>query len=356
MKNSLELRAGEWVQVRSKAEILRTLDKNGRLEGLPCMPEMFKFCGKRFRVFKRAHKTCDPPNGMGGRRMTQAVHLEELRCTGDAHGGCQARCLIFWKEAWLQRVEQGTEVALPSPASLDQQAAPQGCAEKDVLAGTRNGDVPSNPDETVYVCQSTHLSEATQPIRWWDLRQYLEDYTSGNVGLSRILFTCMFFLYTQLVSAGMGLGAGLRWVYNTLQRMRGGTPYPMRFGMVPRGTRTPSAKLDLKPGELVKIRGLEEILATVDERNNNRGMSFDPEMVPYCGGEYRVLNRVNQLINEKTGKMQYLKNDCIMLDEVVCRACYSKHRRFCPRSIYPYWREIWLDRVEETSLAAESKR
>jgi hypothetical protein len=32
------LRAGDWVEVRSKQEILRTLDKGGRLEGLPFMP------------------------------------------------------------------------------------------------------------------------------------------------------------------------------------------------------------------------------------------------------------------------------------------------------------------------------
>lgn len=65
----------------------------------------------------------------------------------------------------------------------------------------------------------------------------------------------------------------------------------------------------------------------------------------YCGETYRVLARVNQIIDEKTGRMQYMKNDCIILDAVVCRACYSKHRRFCPRSIYPYWRAIWLERA-----------
>jgi hypothetical protein len=74
-------------------------------------------------------------------------------------------------------------------------------------------------------------------------------------------------------------------------------------------------------------------------------MSFDPEMVPFCGNTYRVLDRVTHIINEKTGKMQHLKNDCIMLDEVVCLACYAKYRRFCPRSIHPYWREIWLERA-----------
>ena len=69
------------------------------------MPEMFEACGQRFRVFKRAHKTCDPPNGLQGRRMLRAVHLEEFRCNGAAHGGCQAKCLVFWKEAWLKRVD-----------------------------------------------------------------------------------------------------------------------------------------------------------------------------------------------------------------------------------------------------------
>ena len=32
--------AGDWVEVLSKEEILRTLDKNGRLDKLP-----FKYCG-----------------------------------------------------------------------------------------------------------------------------------------------------------------------------------------------------------------------------------------------------------------------------------------------------------------------
>src|SRR5262245_41073430 len=91
-RHDLGLRAGDWVEVRSKADILRTLDKRGELGSLPFMPEMFRFCGQRFRVFRRAHKTCDPPNGMGGRKMANAVHLEGLRCDGAAHGGCQAGC------------------------------------------------------------------------------------------------------------------------------------------------------------------------------------------------------------------------------------------------------------------------
>ena len=48
-----KLSVGDWVEVRSKEEILSTLDSNGRLDGMPFMPEMFAFCGKRFQVYKR---------------------------------------------------------------------------------------------------------------------------------------------------------------------------------------------------------------------------------------------------------------------------------------------------------------
>ena len=58
----VQLRVGDWVEIKSKDEILSILDQKGQLEGLPFMPEMFEFCGKRFPVHKRAHKTCDTVN------------------------------------------------------------------------------------------------------------------------------------------------------------------------------------------------------------------------------------------------------------------------------------------------------
>jgi hypothetical protein len=352
MKQTSELRAGEWVEVRSKQEILATLDKQGKLEGLSFMPEMLELCGQRFQVFKRAHKTCDPPNGMDGRHMPRAVHLEDVRCSGSAHGGCQARCLIFWKDVWLKKVDGAKASSAPSAAHTSQNGsratgsqplAKGACTEEDVFAGTRGCSQANDPEDPTYVCQSTQLAEATLPIKWWDPRQYLEDYASGNVGLGRILSTFLLFLYSQIVSAGIGLGTPLRWVYDLFHRH--GNTYPWREGEIPRGTKTPAAKLDLQPGEWVKVRHQKEILATISEEGNNRGMSFDPEMVPYCGETYQVLARIDRIINEKTGKMAHLKNDCIILDKVVCTACYSKYRRFCPRSIYSYWREIWLERV-----------
>src|SRR5689334_21416402 len=109
-------RVGDWVEVRSAAEILATLDQEARLDGLPFMPEMLQFCGKRFRVGASAHKTCDTISTFKGRRMRDAVHLAGLRCDGQGHGGCQASCLIFWKHAWLKPAD-GPLAAVPEPTA-----------------------------------------------------------------------------------------------------------------------------------------------------------------------------------------------------------------------------------------------
>jgi hypothetical protein len=138
----------------------------------------------------------------------------------------------------------------------------------------------------------------------------------------------------------------MRWVYDVFQKARGGVPYPLRVGRVPKGQRTPSAKLDLQPGELVRVKSYDEILETLDETWRNRGMHFDAEMVPYCDQTFRVLARVEKIIDEKTGKMLRLKNDAIILENVVCQAFYARCRKFCPRSYYQYCREIWLERVD----------
>jgi hypothetical protein len=350
MNDGQKLCAGEWVEVRTKEEILRTLDNRGTLEALPFMPEMFQYCGKRFRVFKRAHKTCDPPNGLLGRRMTGVVHLENLRCDGQAHGGCQAGCLIFWKEAWLKRVTGSDAPATPvetRPArpGLSLPLRPDGCTEADVLAGTRAPGEFANAEDPTYVCQSTQVREATQPLAWWDLRQYVEDCRSGNVRPSQVAAALLVFLYRTVAEAGLGVGSIMRWAYDSFQRMRGGTPYPSRMGKIRKGERTPSDRLNLQPGELVRVKPYTQILESLDQNSNNRGMYFDAEMVPFCGGTFRVLARVQKIVNEKTGKLLRFRNDAIILQDVYCLARYSKCRKFCPRSIYPYWREVWLERV-----------
>jgi hypothetical protein len=336
--DDVTFRAGDWVEVRSREEILATLDKQGRVDKLPFMPEMLQHCGQRFQVFKSAHKTCDPPSGLQARRMTTAVHLTGIRCGGEAHGGCQAGCLIFWKQQWLKKVD------VVEPASQVPRAS-GGCTEQDVVAAVHR--MPPGPgDEPLYSCQSTDLFVATAPLPWWQLWQYVDDLRSRNVRVSQMVAALMFFVYHEITQAGIGLGSAMRWTYDLFQRIRGGTHYPWRPGCIPKGMRTPSAKLDLQVGEAVRVRPYKEILDTLDQDCRNRGMYFDGELVPFCNGTYQVQSRVERIIDEKTGKMTRLKNDAIILKDVACEARYAKCRRFCSRSIYPYWREIWLERAK----------
>ena len=347
-KERAKLRAGDRDEVLSKEDILMTLDGRGMVDNLPFMPEMFQFCGKSFRVFKRAHKTCDPPNGLGGRRMESAVHLEDVRCDGQAHGGCQAGCLIFWKEVWLKELgpDKGPpdEARNASPAAGEVRGTKERCTEAALEAATRVPGEPASCDNPTYVCQSTWLSLATKPLPWWGPRQYWEAWTSGNARLSDILSAFLFFLYSHVADAGIGLGTGMRWIYDLFQKARGGTPYPWRTGKLPTGLSTPSSTLDLQPGEMVKVKSYPDILATLDENMRNRGMYFDGEMVPFTDKTFRVLTRVEKIIDEKTGKMMTLKSDAIILEGVACQGRYSKCRKFCSRGIYPFWREIWLER------------
>ena len=344
---SSKLRVGDWVEVRSKEEILATLDSSGQLDGMPFMPEMFAFCGKRFQVYKRAHKTCDTVFPVRGRRVHQAVHLS-TRCDGSAHDGCQASCLIFWKEAWLRPLGKNSS----QDAAILQQVLPKresvtsssgGCFED--IVWDRAQTVPAD-GEPSYICQATQLPYATTDLMWWDVRQYTEDYRSGNVGLWRLICGGVYFLYYWLTRAGIGMGRPMRWFYDTFYPLWGGAPFPRRRGVIPEGERTPAGTLDLQPGELVRIKPYKEILSTLDSRNRNRGLYFDAEEVPYCGGTYRVQKRVTKIVDERTGKMRDMKGPCVILDSVICESRYSECRLFCPRSIYSYWREIWLERVE----------
>jgi hypothetical protein len=340
--SKLNLKAGEWVEVRSQEEILATLDERGRLENLPFMPEMLQSCGKRFRVASSAHKTCDPAhNPWTIRRVTNTVHLESSRCDGEGHGGCQAGCLIFWKEAWLKRVSKDFVPpqdlqAAPKPSNRNNQL----CTVESILAASRK---PEQDGEIVYSCQATQLRDYTTAMSPWNPSQYIKDVTSGNLstGLADDTWVGRLLeLFLAIIKLVRGLVIGI-----FIGRM-GWTFYPALHGAL---DKTPVEELGLQPGELVQVRSIEEILPTLNKVNRNRGLLFDGEMTPYCGGIYRVLRRVHKIINENTGKMMDMKYPCIVLEGVVCK---SDYHRLCPRAIYSYWRENWLRRVTPDVLPA----
>jgi hypothetical protein len=336
----LNLKAGDWVEVRAAAEILATLDSGQALNGLVFMPEMLAYCGRRFRVFKAAHKTCDTIRTYSIRRMRNTVHLDELRCDGSGHDGCQAGCLFFWKEAWLKRAPAPASGTGAVGAGENNEALPLIRPEQlAVLSAATRAPQPAGDGEPRYRCQATDLLQASTEVRRrgrWNPLLYWPDLASRNITLWE---------FVRFGAMGMFNAFTDRWM---------GRRYPHMCGN--RTSQTPAASLDLKPGDLVQVRSREEILATVNQKLLNRGLSFDVEMTPYCGKQYRVLRRVEKIVDERTGRMLRMNTPSLILDGVTCTGYRSSNRLFCPRNLYPFWREVWLERADESAHAEERQR
>jgi hypothetical protein len=244
--------------------------------------------------------------------MSNTVFLDDVRCDGAAHGGCAAQCRVYWKEAWLKRESSLVRHvdALSATALLDR-----------VSRHTTQGGDPQTPR---YRCQATQAIVASVPVSTKDVRSYVREYRSGSASLVHFLRVLA---RAALIEPTHKLGL-LRYV-----RGRGSTSVRTAF-------------LGLKPGEWVRVKNREEIEATLNEKGKNRGLLFDREMLPFCGREFQVRQRVERLIDETNGSMIELNSDCVTLDGVVCSGEHSPCRWFCHRAIMPYWREGWLERVE----------
>jgi hypothetical protein len=320
------LRVGDWVEIKSIKEILTTLDRNECIDALPFMPEMLQYCGKKFQVFRSAHKTADTSELFTIRRMDDAVHLGDLRCDGSAHGGCQAKCLLFWKTSWLKPVP-------PDPTAIDklEEGPDRGATESRQFAMERLMGAAKCSDEGVerYRCQATEMLKATKAVRRrerWNPLFYVRDITSGNVNLLD------FVRFGSLAAVNAFL---MQWFKFSIPRVRGRA-----------GDTTPSRQLNLQPGEWVRVLPRREIELTLNSQRRNHGMWFDNEMLPFCGtGPFQVLGRVERIVHEKTGRSVKLRDPSIILKDVTCSGNRLHQRMFSPRHEFPFWKEIWLERV-----------
>jgi hypothetical protein len=318
-------RVGARVRVRSAQEIAATLDARAAVGDTVFMPEMVAFAGRTFDVDAVVHRTCDG-NGSTNRDLTGTVHLQGVRCDGSAHGGCQARCLLFWRQEWLEPVAGPAAEASDGPVG----ELAGHVAESVAAAARGEGDTV---DEPVYSCQATRVRNAVRLASMRDPRLLVKDVRAGNATVRQALVSYAVPAFNAWQLASRRLPAALR--------LRRGETYP--WPPAPTGERRRPAALSLEPGELVEIRSREEIEATLNENSELRGLSFAVDMVPFCGKRARVLGRVERIVDEETGRMLRLR-DCIVLDDVWCHGTF---RLLCRRKIYSYWREAWLRRVEE---------
>jgi hypothetical protein len=305
MTSDSYLRAGEWVEVKSPSEIAKTLDAQGTLDGLPFMPEMLSYCGRRFKVLRRAEKTCFEfePNRYAVQEFVgnDVVLLDELRCSGSSHDGCSRSCFLFWKQAWLRRADGD-----------------------DTLRNDHHIEMPlklrTRSDSGRYVCQATELIRATRPIpRSEKVWKCFRDIRSGSRGLFEMAWLMLLPLWRKATAR-----------------------FPRRSLL---GTlrKTPVGDLKLQSGDWVVIKSAKEISKTLDRQGRNRGMNCDLGMCRYSGGAYRVRSRLERMISEPTGEMRNVEST-VILEGLHC-LCWNTLGG-CPRQDFLYWREVWLEKVK----------
>lgn len=304
-----EIWVGDLVEVIAPSDIVATLDGNGALDGMPFMPEMVEFCGRRFRVSCRVEKTCVVSAESGTKIRTSTkdflnggiVFLQDVRCSGAGHANCGRGCMIFWKTRWLRK-------ATDRPSAL----------RSDNLAETQlRSSLKSKKSKHRFYCQSTELHRATVYLSI--LRRILKiprEIRDNGVSLSLALESIYFPVWKHIFPA---------------TRPRG------------RLKATPELTLNLRAGEIVEVRPYEEILRTLDRRGANRGLSFTAAMKRFCGAKLTVRSRLQQMILEHSGTMVQTRNT-VILDTATCS--FSGRFGGCPRLELLFWREIWLKRVD----------
>jgi hypothetical protein len=287
---------------------------------------MLQYCGRRMTVQASAHKTCDTIGQNGLLRMENAVHLAGARCDGSGHDGCQAACLTFWKHAWLRKVEGGRADPVPSEPRGD---AP-GLLPLLTIASRRPAAEDGAP---VYRCQATELHRfAPRPLPLKQVSQFTADVRTGNAGVGAVVRSVLVALYDRFQGLSKKLLPAKLWI-------KGGR----QWGNI-RGTavKTPNPTSGLRPGDVVRIRSKDEVAATLNADGLNRGMGFDAEMGRFCGRTATVARRVDQIVDERNGRMIRMKSPCLVLENVVCEGAFNLN---CPRAITPYWREAWLEKI-----------
>jgi hypothetical protein len=296
---------GDLVEVKTPDEILQTLNAEGTLDHLPFMPEMIEFCGRRFHVSRRVVKTCftGPNSSLRSFRGHDVVFLDDLRCSGAAHDGCQKMCTIFWREAWLRKVEDA-----------DFSAKVDSRAKQRLQSRLKTSTGPNT-----YFCQASELLKATVHLsRSQRYRSCFTDVREGNCNVLEMSWRIVVFAFWKARRLFLG------------EYHRGSNKT------------TPVESLSLQPGEPIEVKSIESILDTLNEKACNRGLYFSPGMHLMCGRQSRVKGRIDKIIVDGTGEMRRLHNT-VRLEGSLCGCAYLNVGG-CSRGEIAYWREIWLHR------------
>jgi hypothetical protein len=114
-------------------------------------------------------------------------------------------------------------------------------------------------------------------------------------------------------------------------------------------TITPVSKhveYQLKAGDFVRVRSLEEIRITLNSYNEYKGCAFLVDMQQYCGTVQRVLKPLERFLDERDYQVKKAKG-IVLLENNYCQGTPVFGR--CDRSCLLFWREEWLEKIPEPS-------
>ena len=103
-RGDLDLKAGDWVRVRDAETIRATLGTNGRNLGLSFEPEMALLIGQVRQVERVVERMIHEETG-DMVFLQRTVQLKDTYCRGLCAKLCPRANPLFWREAWLERVD-----------------------------------------------------------------------------------------------------------------------------------------------------------------------------------------------------------------------------------------------------------
>ena len=108
----VQLIPGVRVRVRSLEEIQNTLNSFKELKGCAFLEDMQQYCGSEQRVLKVMERFLDERDYQV-KKAKGIVLLEGVYCQGTpVFGRCDRSCLLFWREEWLEKIEEPTKIGI----------------------------------------------------------------------------------------------------------------------------------------------------------------------------------------------------------------------------------------------------
>lgn len=98
-----------------------------------------------------------------------------------------------------------------------------------------------------------------------------------------------------------------------------------------------NARYQLRPGDVVEVRSWAEIATTLDANGTLEKLPFMPEMLSYCGRQFRVSRQAFKTCVDDQEMRQL--SGAVLLEEVRCNG--NAHAG-CGKACLIFWNEAWL--------------